>query len=157
MTDRATLLALAERVEALTGSDRAISQTLGVLHSDLAVALGWHRIPPRFTKLKGSGWISPSDWIGENSDGSPILDSLHGSDTYRKPPLWLWSIDAAVSLIPAGWMITYLSEIGGAGGCACNLGNPGNSKSAFSDHGARTLAHSVTAAALRACAAEMED
>ena len=89
---RATLLALAERVEAARVSDRT------GLRNEVALATGWHRVEPRFTKSKHGAWIKPCDFIGVHSDGSPKLDSLHGTDMHREPPNFLESLDAAMSL-----------------------------------------------------------
>ena len=99
MTDRATLLALAERVEAARVSDRT------GLRNEVALATGWHRVEPRFTKSKHGAWIKPCDFIGVHSDGSPKLDSLHGTDMYREPTNFLESLDAAMSLVPSGWSV----------------------------------------------------
>ena len=96
MTNRATLLALAERVEAARVSDRT------GLRNEVALATGWHRVEPRFTKSKHGAWIKPCDFIGVHSDGSPKLDSLHGTDMHREPPNFLESLDAAMSLVPSG-------------------------------------------------------
>ena len=95
MTNRATLLALAERVEAARVSDRT------GLRNEVALATGWHRVEPRFTKSKHGAWIKPCDFIGVHSDGSPKLDSLHGTDMHREPPNFLESLDAAMSLVPS--------------------------------------------------------
>lgn len=89
---RTTLLALAERVEAARVSDRT------GLRNEVALATGWHRVEPRFTKSKHGAWIKPCDFIGVHSDGSPKLDSLHGTDMHREPPNFLESLDAAMSL-----------------------------------------------------------
>ncbi len=94
MTTHTELLALAERVEAATGADRT------GLRNAVALAIGWHRVEPRFTKSKNGAWIKPSDFLGVRSDGSPVLDSLHGTDMHRDPPNYLESLDAAVSLYP---------------------------------------------------------
>lgn len=59
-------------------------------------------------------------------------------------------LDAALMLLPEGWMVTHLSELGGAGGCVCALGNPGTGASVTADAGERTLALALTAAILRA-------
>lgn len=57
--------------------------------------------------------------------------------------------DAAMMLIPDDWMITFLSELGLAGGCVCELGNPATSQDAKSDEGARTIPLAIAAAAVR--------
>jgi hypothetical protein len=70
---------------------------------------GWHRVEPRFHRSRNGvpkcGWISPEEWRGENSDGSPILDSLYGTSINRDAPGFTRSIDAALSGIPKDWLI----------------------------------------------------
>lgn len=84
---------LLERVKKATGPDRqidrAIMRTIG----------GWHRVEPRFTHGKHGGWIAPADFIGTLSDGSPILDSLHGTSIHREVPEVSASLDAALALV----------------------------------------------------------
>lgn len=86
------LTALIERLENADGPsrelDRAIQCGVG----------GWHRITPSHTRNKHGAFISPADWIGANSDGSPILDSLHGTTMHRDVPAVTASIDSAVAL-----------------------------------------------------------
>ena len=53
---------------------------------------------------------------------------------------------AAVMLVPKGWMVTQLAELGGAGGCSCNLGNPGTGQFVIADAGEPTMAHALIAA-----------
>lgn len=96
MTHKAKLLALAEAVEKLSGPDRAMDR-------DIARSQGWHRVEPRFNRSKHGAWISPEDFIGTMSDGSPILDSLHGTEMHREVPAFTGSIDRAVTLVPKGW------------------------------------------------------
>jgi hypothetical protein len=64
----------------------------------LARRFGWHRVEPRHMRGKGGGWIAPEDFMGVNSDGSPRLDSLRGTDIHRDPPRLSQSIDAALAL-----------------------------------------------------------
>jgi hypothetical protein len=103
MTDKATLLALAERVEGLDG--RNVNGDMTLLTNDIARALGWHRVEPRFTRNKRGAWIAPGDFLGVYDDGSPRLDSLHGTEMHPAPPLWLWSLDAAMALVREGWAV----------------------------------------------------
>lgn len=140
---KAELLALAERVEAMEGPDMATAR-------DVAKAYGWHRVEPRHTKSKHGAWISPEDWIAEYSGGAPILDSRHGTTMHRDVADYTASIDAVLTLFPYGWLVVHLSELGGAGGCICKLGNPGSSQEALSDAGATTMALALLAASLRA-------
>ena len=58
---------------------------------------GWHRVTPSQLGKKHGGFIAPQDWIGQHSNGAPILDSLHGTDIHRDVPDCLSSIDAAVA------------------------------------------------------------
>ena len=75
----------------------------------LARHFGWHRVEPRFARNKGGGWIAPEDFFGVNSDGSPRLDGLHGTDIHRDPPRLSQSLDAAYALaervLPGGWTV----------------------------------------------------
>ena len=64
----------------------------------LARHFGWHRVEPRFVRNKAGGWIAPEDFLGVNSDGSPRLDSLRGTDIHRDPPRLSQSLDAALAL-----------------------------------------------------------
>lgn len=91
----------------------------------------------------GCGWDYAADW---------------GPRGLERPVAYPYtaSIDAAMMLVPEGWLVTHFSELGLAGGCVCALGNPETSQDATSDHGARTLALALTAVDLRAHAREME-
>ncbi|SFS42809.1 hypothetical protein [Brevundimonas viscosa] len=72
----------------------------------LARRFGWHRVEPRHARNRAGGWIAPEDFMGLNSDGSPRLDSLHGTDIHRDPPRLSQSLDAALALaerVLPGW------------------------------------------------------
>ncbi len=70
----------------------------------LARHFGWHRVEPRFARNKAGGWIAPEDFLGVNSDGSPRLDGLRGTDIHRDPPRLSQSLDAALALAERlGW------------------------------------------------------
>lgn len=89
MTDLSALKERLERAERPSAElDRLIAR-----------ATGWHRVEPRFTRNKAGGWIAPEDWIGAESDGRPMLDSLHGTTIYREPPRVTGSVDAALALL----------------------------------------------------------
>ena len=91
---------LIERLEAATVGSRELD---GVL----ARHFGWHRVEPRHTRSKGGGWIAPEDFMGVNSDGSPRLDGLHGTEIHRDPPRLSQSLDAALALaerVLPGWV-----------------------------------------------------
>lgn len=55
-------------------------------------------------------------------------------------------IDAAMMLVPDGWLIVHLSELGAAGGCVCKLGNPETGDDTIADAGERTMALALIAA-----------
>ncbi len=85
------IAALVERLEAGSGPSREADRAIARL-------LGWHRVEPRFARNKHGAWISPEDFIGTYSDGSPKLDSLHGTTMHREVPGFTASLDAAVSI-----------------------------------------------------------
>ena len=64
---------------------------------------------------------------------------------------------AAEMLVPEGWLIIRLSELGQAGACEVFLGCTGNDTSSLSDHGARTPALALAAAACRAHSGMCDD
>lgn len=59
-------------------------------------------------------------------------------------------LDAAAMFVPEGWLVAHLSELGGAGGCCCTLGNPGTGQNVTADAGERTMAFALLAAAMKA-------
>lgn len=72
----------------------------------VAVAMGWFRVEPRHTHNRKGGWIAPEDFMGVARDGSPRLDSLHGTTIYRDPPRFTASIDENLATIERdfpGW------------------------------------------------------
>lgn len=79
------------------------------LDRQIARLTGWHRVEPRHTRGRHGGWVAPQDWLGANSDGSPILDSLHGTTIHRDVPDFTASVDAALTLVPEGWLVSHLS------------------------------------------------
>lgn len=87
MTDRETLLALAERCEAGSGPDRRID------HAILLNALGWQRSDVE-------GWLV-------NPAGRTVL-AIH-------QPRFTASLDAALSLVPEGryWSVCNESQLAG--------------------------------------------
>ncbi len=115
MTNRETLLALADRVEALTGPSREV---------DLAIATETRKPQPS--------------------------DKFFGKRQAKVAKPFTASLDAAMTMMPEGWLVVSLSDLGLAGGCMCRLGNPGTSQDAMSDCGVRTLTLALTAACLRA-------
>lgn len=90
---------LIERLKAATGGSRELDTLI-------ARVGGWHRVEPRFTRNRRGGWIAPEDFIGVDSAGAPILDSLHGTTIYAAPPRFTTSLDAIVGLIERnGWRL----------------------------------------------------
>lgn len=145
MTQASELLALADRVEAATADDRT------GLNNEVAAAVGWQRVTPsqmgRSHRSRG-GWIAPDDYLGRQSDGRPILDSLHGTTIHRDPPAFIYSLDAAITLVPEG----FHGRLGWCKGAAY-----AELLSAGQVHGdttaAVTIPLAITAASLRALAA----
>jgi hypothetical protein len=136
------LLALAERVEALTHADKAVNRAV-------ARAVGWGYQTPSEAKRKNPAWFHPDDC----RDGKPVIDSLHGTDMWREPLNYLGSLDAAVKLVPEGAAWEIHRTIGGQfwADVSVSLGDAW-----WSDQGctvAATPALALTAAALRALAA----
>ncbi len=86
-----SLADLIARVEAATRPDREADR-------QLARMIGWHRVEPRFTRNRKGGWIKPEDFICLESDGSPRLDSIHGTDIWPDVPCFTASLDAALGL-----------------------------------------------------------
>lgn len=82
-------------LEAATGPSRELDRHIARL-------IGWHRVEPRHTRSTHGAWIAPADWIGAMSDGSPMLDSLHGTTMHPDVPAYTASIDAALTLVPEG-------------------------------------------------------
>ena len=92
-TELETLRALEKRVSEATGRDMALARQIQCTIG------GWHRYTPTQLRRKNPGFISPDDYIGEMSDGSPVLDGLHGTDIHCDVPDCLLSLDAAVALV----------------------------------------------------------
>ena len=91
MTDRATLLALAERVEAATGADRELGAR--VIAASLAPANAF----VEQSKINGAWCIYTADADGKNRSWQPP----RGVRGYDRCPTE--SLDAAMSLVPSGW------------------------------------------------------
>lgn len=90
MGDRATLLALADRVEAaiMPLPDRTLSRAI-------ARAVGWGYQAPSEARRKGPAWFHPDDC----RDGKPVLCGLHGTDVWREPLDYVGSLDAVLTLV----------------------------------------------------------
>ena len=111
-------MSLIERLEAAEVGSRELDCLL-------AREFGWHRVEPRFARNKHGAWIAPEDFMGVQSDGSPRLDSLHGTTMHRDPYRFTTSLDAALALaerVLPGWHWE-LDNVGGSP-YAANLTNP---------------------------------
>lgn len=118
----------------------------------IAKAIGWHRVEPRHARTKAGAWIAPEDWIGEMSNGAPILDSLRGTTMHRDVPDFTSSMDAAATLIPEGlyWLAGYgrtkeAEPLGGA-----QIYRPGDFDTPVAEGEGRTAAIAICIASLRA-------
>lgn len=133
------LLALAKRCEQASKPDN-------VLNRAIARAVGWGYRTPSEAGRKSPAWFHPDDC----RDGKPVLDSLHGTDVWREPSPYVFSLDAALTLVPEG-MVT------NAGNDVRNwafvwLDTPDYDGVPYEGR-ADTLALAIAAAALRARAA----
>lgn len=142
------LLDLAARVEAAAGPDRELDR-------DIARLIGWHRVEPRFTRGKHGAWIAPEDFSGVMSDGSPILDSLHGTVMHRDVPAFTTSPDSALSLVPKGLGVSVSRHGKHGDDCEAHVGkSDSDARGNFmmdTKHGeGKTMALAVCIAALRA-------
>jgi hypothetical protein len=128
VSDRATLLALAERVEGLTGACRETD-------AKVALAVGYKTWPDGYGE--GNEWESPT---GER------LKRVHGFGA--QPPAFTASLDAAMTLVPEGWggMEIYAPDADQDGYTVHISDEMRGSTAGF----AKTLAAALTAAALRA-------
>lgn len=139
MTKRDELLALAERVEALTGPDRETN-------ARIALAAGWVCLRERTRKRHGL-WGAPGYIM--NDDGF----------CHKDPPAFTASLDAAMSLVPDGWYIDRLHQwVGDNFRWSCDLAKKDLSLACpVSVENCATPALALTAAALRALAATETD
>jgi len=87
-----TTLDLYVQAIALNEPDRSLNRAVMIKFG------GWHRVQPRFAGNRHGAYIAPQDWIGRHSDGSPILDSLHGTDLHRDVPELTSSTDVGIAL-----------------------------------------------------------
>ena len=136
MTDAATLIALAERVE-------GHSETENKLNEEIALVAGWQKLTYENIWFKAGGFDDPE---------------------YRIPPDFLSSADAAMTIIPSEWSISCLEwwpiQKSARARLLQNkkLGGPSPE---WADENCRivvtaaTLPRAITTAALRAQAKEM--
>jgi hypothetical protein len=133
MTDRTTLLALAERCEQAAGPDRAL---------DAEILCAIHGFTIHKDSNPASGYFS--FWEGEPEKSRCVNSSSWDRVT--------GSLDAAVTLVPEGW--TWARFHGGVVECM-TLNGPGNSI-LFERGEGISAALALCAAALRARAAAYE-
>ena len=110
MSDRDTLLALAERVEGLSNPDRSID-------AEVAAAL---RITPG---TPGTEWIKKWDGpfiANPASHGEPGLVALQNGCWWRAFDFTA-SIDVAMKSVPKGWHVGMLTECDEDGNPSCCL------------------------------------
>lgn len=143
MTD--PLTSLVERLEKATERSKALNR-------EIARQVGWHRVEPRHGGGMRGGWIAPEDFNGVMSNGSPILDSLHGTTISREAPDFTGSIDAALTLVPEGREWRVEQRYGkGMRPAYCSIWSLGARDNDFHANGAaRTVALAIVIAALRA-------
>lgn len=100
-TDRDTLLALAERVEGLSNSDR---------RTDLEIMCQLDLRPHWLRKSEGYMWVDDSGhhsiirWADERIGEAP------GNPGVDDGPKFTASLDAAKTLVPKGWHVGMLTE-----------------------------------------------
>ncbi|WP_066795245.1 hypothetical protein [Sphingomonas soli] len=137
--NRAELLALAERVEAATGSDRELDRDI------MLAAVPCDRAPFRY-------WMPMNENTGHGAvDIERVYYGPHCAQAVAVPA-YTASIDAAMMLVPEGWFTRLATEDRHShswrwelrGGFGLNVGSR-----------AATPALALTAAALRARAAEL--
>jgi hypothetical protein len=92
---KAELLALAERVEALAADDWRAQRTLA---KDLYRQLN---VLPDMGRPNGYGWREDDSgwWCETGEDQRTPRQRID-------PPRWLTSLDAAITLVPEGWMVS---------------------------------------------------
>ena len=127
MTTKQTLLDLADRVEALTAPTYNICEEVF------------------FVCNPGPSVFGCSSYHNEAIDAHS--KAIKRFKQFVDVEAWF---DAALTLIPDGWLIVQLTDLGDAGGTGCRLGNPGTVQQAYSDNGAKTMALALLAAILRA-------
>ncbi len=59
-------------------------------------------------------------------------------------------IGAALMLVPEGWLLDFMSDLGAGGGGCVELHNPGTGENVVEDRGARCLSLAILAAVLAA-------
>ena len=83
---------LIRKLETATGPTKELDRAIARL-------IGWHRVEPRHARNRHGAWISPDEFLGVMSDGSPVISqSMDGTTMHRDVPDFTASIDAAVAL-----------------------------------------------------------
>ena len=135
-----TLLALAARVEAGTGPDRALDAAIW------RVAIGrvkcrttnrWHKLKRTWPVLNGLEWCFWFETVGGSMWGVPLIP-------------YTASLDAALTLVPAGW--DWLIRVDGR--CRAEVDREDGAMQSLNTSTAASPARALTAAALRARAGE---
>jgi len=131
---RAELLALAERVEGLTGPDVCTAKAI-------FAAVYPEKVPFDIVS-SGYGWREDSAgwWLETGEDSRNPRQTIY-------PPNWLGSLDAAMSLVPKGWTLFHLDGPWNSDPSHATVANGD-----FCEGQAATPALALTAAALRALA-----
>ena len=137
MTSTENLLALAARCEAGTGPDRALDAAIVVALTPECIGI---ERPP----LDGLIDSPNAEWLLQWSPPRPW------SRSWRPVPAYTASLDAAASLVPAGfdWSIRV------DGRCRAEVDREDEAMQSLNTSSAHTPARALTAAALRARAAE---
>ena len=134
MTDKATILALAERVEKAEGADRE-------LECDVFAALNPDLKPVRNAK----GTFYDPGMISELAASKYITKGVHIVQRYTH------SLDAAMTLVPEGWVVGEMSWWPHSKSATCHMDNMHKLKACS---GAVSLPLALTAASLRAHASQ---
>jgi hypothetical protein len=138
------LQSLLSRLETATEGSRELDCLI-------APVVGWYRITPSEAKRTGHGSKAHGGWVHPNDvrDGKPMFCQLHGTDVYRDPPEFSRSVDAALSLVPEGLMVSMTI---GHGQAVANVktGSILNPETREWPGYAKTPALALVAAALRA-------
>ena len=138
MTDAATLIALAERVE-------GHSETENKLNEEIAFASGW--------RLCNRRWFDKETVVGLRNIGASLSDNMHLGRW--ELPDFLSSVDAAMSIIPNGWTRS-VDATAPELGIDVDLYSPHSKGTAEFQRGSSMIeACAITSAALRARAKEM--
>jgi hypothetical protein len=139
---------LLERVRSAKEADQSLSRAI------MLSLGGWHRVTPAQGGGKHGKYIAPEDWMGRDSYGKPILDSLHGTTMYRDVPHVTSSIDAALALVEKALpgFGFYLRQ--DKDGCGCGLVYPEYPRVTPAHCSAATPALAILAALLSALIAQ---